>query len=59
MQGIKTSKLINPLIDDVLDVLDFNVVTHLRSSEEHRQTFLDRCHEFFPVVHNSGAGNPV
>ena len=59
MQRIKTGKLINPLIDDVLDVLDFNGITHLRSSEEHLQTFLDCCYEFFSVVHNSDASNPV
>ena len=28
MQRIKTSKLINPLIDDVLDVFNFSIVTH-------------------------------
>ena len=51
MQRIKTSKLINPFVEDVLDVLDLNFITYLRSSEEHLQTFLDRCYEFFPTGH--------
>ena len=51
MQRIKTGKLINPLIEDVLDVLNFNGITHLRSSQEHFQTFLDGFYEFFPTGH--------
>ena len=59
MQRIKTGKLINPLVEDVLDVLDFNVITYLRSSEEHLHTFLDGFDEFFRLVITAGVSNPI
>ena len=51
MQRIKTGTLIYSLIDDPLDVVDFSLIAHLRSGEEHFQTFLDGFNEFFPTGH--------